>query len=427
MGSGHRRWRRRQFLQLALLGPLSCRPARSRSGDAQARIRLRFKHQPLGSDPRPLRELISTYEQAHPEVEVVSEPLPNSSDVAHQYFLTALEGGSADFDVLVADLIWIQEFARAGWIADLSRDFPSEALRRDFLPGLADSAIVENKTCAVPWYVDVGLLYYRRDLVPGAPTTYQQLVELTQNARSFNPALGGYLWQARQYEGLVCNVLEVVWGCGGEVWDGRRLRLDTSEARAALTHLRSLLAERISPPSVTSAAEEESRRLFQNGGAVFMRNWPYAWGEAQRQDSAIRNKVGISALPTLTGGAGHGALGGWHLAINARSPESHRDAAVSLIKHLTSPEANVAMALAYGRNPPRRAIYSDPRLADSAPFIGALYPMLEAARARPATPYYNLVSDVLQSEFSAAITGVRTPESALRRAQSQVDRIAEQG
>jgi trehalose/maltose transport system substrate-binding protein len=410
-----------------LLAPLACHGSNERSRSVRGKIRLGFKHQPLGSNPGPLRELIDGFAKTHPEVDVVSEALPNASDVAHQYFLTALEGGAGHFDVFVVDLIWTPEFARAGWIADLSPAFPSEVIRRDFLPGLADSAVIDGKTFAVPWYVDVGLLYYRRDLVQAAPRSYEELEQFTVQALRANPHLQGYLWQGRQYEGLVCNVLEAIWGHGGSVWSDRRLRLETPEGRAALGYLRSLLTKRISPASVQSAAEEDSRRAFQNGGALFMRNWPYAWGEVQRQDSAIRDKVGVTSLPTVSGEPGHGTLGGWHVALNARSPERNRPAAIQLIEHLTSAESNLSIALAYGRNPPRRATYLDPRLAKAAPSIPALLPILQTARSRPATPYYNLLSDVLQSEFSGAIAGIRAPEAALRNAQSQVDRITAQG
>jgi multiple sugar transport system substrate-binding protein len=424
---GYGSLRRRRFLELALLAPLACRGSNERSRSGRGKIRLGFKHQPLGSNPAPLRELIAGYAKTHPEVDVISEALPNASDVAHQYFLTALEGGAQHFDVFVLDLIWTPEFARAGWIADLSTAFPSEKIRRDFLPGLVDSAVIEGRTFAVPWYVDVGLLYYRRDLVPSPPRSYQELERFTIQALRANPHLQGYLWQGRQYEGLVCNVLEAIWGHGGSVWSDGRLRLETPEARAALGYLRSLLIERVSPASVRSAAEEDSRRVFQNGGAVFMRNWPYAWGEIQRQNSAVRDKVGVASLPTTSGEPGHGTLGGWHLALNARSPERNRPAAIQFIEHLTSLESNFSIAVSYGRNPPRRATYRDPRLAKAAPSIPALLPILETARSRPATPYYNLLSDVLQSEFSAAIAGIRAPEAALRNAQSHVDRITAQG
>jgi len=417
-----------RFITLSMLVLLpAVTGCRSRSNDTAAEsgnLRLVFKHQPLGSDTAPLRQMIAAYERAHPGVQVATEVLPNASDVAHQYFLTALEGGATDFDVFVVDVIWVQEFARAGWIADLSEAFPPEAIQRDFVSSAAAVVSMNGRTFAVPWYVDVGLLYFRSDLVPRAPKTYEELERFAADALRERPQLQGYLWQGRQYEGLICNVYEAIWGHGG---DSRRLELDTPETNAALAYLRSLIERRLSPGSVTSAAEEESRRAFQAGGAVFMRNWPYAWAEAQREDSPIRGRVGFAPLPTVHGEPGPGTLGGWQLAVNARSPPNKRPAAVDLIAHLTSLESNVALALAYGRNPPRRSAYQSPELREHAPHISQLYSILERARPRPVTPYYNLLSDVLQSEFSAAIAGIRSPESALRRAQRQIDRIVSEG
>jgi multiple sugar transport system substrate-binding protein len=39
------------------------------------------------------------------------------------------------------------------------------------------------------------------------------------------------------------------------------------------------------------------------------------------------------------------------------------------------------------------------------------------------TPYYTLIADVLQGEFSAAVSGLRSPEAALARAQARVDHL----
>jgi multiple sugar transport system substrate-binding protein len=134
--------------------------------------------------------------------------------------------------------------------------------------------------------------------------------------------------------------------------------------------------------------------------------------------------VGLAALPTVDGAhPGAGALGGWQLAVNAHSPPERRRAAEALIRHLTSHEANVQLALHYGRNPPRRAPYDDARLREAVPFIAQLRTQVEAARPRPVTPYYTLISDVLQGEFSAAVSGLRSPQAALQRAQARVDHL----
>lgn len=233
----------------------------------------------------------------------------------------------------------------------------------------------------------------------------------------------GYLWQGLQSEALLCNVYEAIWGHGGATMHGARILLDTPEARAALGYLRALTTCGISPASVASMAEEESRRVFQSGGAVFLRNWPYAWAEAESPGSPVRGRVGLSALPTVDGAIGRGALGGFQIALNAHTPAWKVDAAHRFMAHLTSAEANLAIALAYGRNPPRAAVYRDPRLLAGAPAIAGLLPLVERAEPRPVTAYYPLINGTLAAEFSAAITGVRTPAEALRRAQAEVDHL----
>lgn len=378
-----------------------------------------FKHQPLWGDPEPFRAMLAAFERQS-GIRVVTETLPNASDVVHQYYLTSLEGAAA-FDVLVADVVWVPEFARAGWIADLSSAFPPDALRRDMLPAVVETAIAEGRTYAVPWYVDLGLMYRRTDLVPEPPRTYGDLETAIRDARRAHPALAGWLWQGKQYEGLVCNVYEAIWGHGGSSLVDGRLALDTEPARRALGFLRGTIERGLSPRTVLSSAEEESRRAFQEGRAVLMRNWPYAWSELER--SSLRGKVGVSALPTTTGVPGAGAIGGWQLAVNARSPAHRRAAAARLIAHLTSLEANIAMAVHYARNPPRRAAYEDARLEARAPFIASLLPILEHARPRPVTPFYGMLTDILQSEMSAAVAGVRSPAAALARAQALADRV----
>ncbi|MDP2270414.1 MAG: ABC transporter substrate-binding protein [Archangium sp.] len=407
----------RALLTLAMIVCFGC--ARPPTPLPTAAVRLVFVHQPLWGDPAAFNALLDTFRREHPHIELVTQLLPNDSDVSHQYFLTSLEGQGADFDVLVADVVWVPEFARAGWISDLSADFPQTELAEDFLPAAISAVTWEGKTWAVPWYLDVGLLYYRTDLVPHAPRTWGELETFARAAMKKDPALQGFLWQGRQYEGLVCNVYETLWGFGGKSLENGHLALDTPEAAKALHTLRRFVERGLSPPSVTSAAEEESRRPFQDGRAVFMRNWPYAFGEAQKEGSLVRGKVGVSFLPTASGEPGFGTLGGWQLAINARTPPERRAAAVELIRALTSSEANVKFARAYGRNPARRSAYA--ALKDTS--FAQLEPMLERARPRPVTPYYGMISDILQSEFSAAISGIRSPEEALQQAQRQVDRV----
>jgi multiple sugar transport system substrate-binding protein len=118
----------------------------------------------------------------------------------------------------------------------------------------------------------------------------------------------------------------------------------------------------------------------------------------------------MSPLPTADGAPGSGALGGYHLAVSAHAPPARRALAV-------------ALARAYGRNPARRSVYDDRRLREAAPAAAAMQPLLARARPRPVTPYYPMITDTLQAELSAVVSGLRSPEEALRRAQAFADRV----
>lgn len=363
-----------------------------------------FLHQPLWGDIGPFRALLDEFRRAHPDVTLITRIAPSASDALHQYLLTTLEGGG-DLDVFVIDTIWVSEFARAGWIVEL--DVPEGELRQELVTAAADSAIVNGRTWAIPWWIDVGVLYTRSDLAD-PPRTYDELVATAKKH-------GGYVFQGRQYEGLVCNAYEWIWGFGGRTDTGTRIVLDTPEAREALSFLASLVRDGVSPRAVISAGEEECRRTFQDGHAALMRNWPYAWAEMQR--SPLAGKIAMTALPTRDGSPGSGCLGGWQLAMSRDVPASKRPLALALMRHLSSEAAQSVLARAYGRAPPRRVLYE--RIDAIAP----LAKMVENARPRPVSPWYPRVSDVLQGEISAIVSGIRSAKDALSRAQAQIDRL----
>lgn len=70
-----------------------------------------------------------------------------------------------------ADIIWVSEFASAGWIEPLDSFFPVEE-REFFLPGPIEGCTYQNRIWAVPWFTDSGVLFYRSDLLPRPPRTW---------------------------------------------------------------------------------------------------------------------------------------------------------------------------------------------------------------------------------------------------------------
>src|SRR5690606_11027963 len=105
---------------------------------------------------------------------------------------------------------------------------------------------------------------------------------------------------------------------------------------------------------------------FQNGNAVFMRNWPYAYALlGDTATSAVAGRFGVAPMPAAPGGSPSAALGGAQLAINAHT--ENPEAAARLLAFLTAPEQMLERAEIVGQFPARRSVYDDPRLATALP------------------------------------------------------------
>ncbi|MGH7209330.1 MAG: ABC transporter substrate-binding protein, partial [Nitrospiraceae bacterium] len=365
---------------------------------------------------------LRAFEAQHPGLKVLEELLPASTDQQHQFYVMNLEGQSVAFDLLAVDIIWVQEFARAGWIEALD-DLLAPRERDEYFPAALQAATFEGGLYAMPWYLDAGVLYYRRDLLERygfvPPRTWPDLVRMTRAIMDGerDPKLKGFLWQGKQYEGLVCVALEFIRSNGSDLFADRG-----SRAEAALRFMRGLIVpEGITPLLVATADEEATRHLFGSGRAIFMRNWPYAWSLLQEEGSRVRGKIGLAPLPSFPGHRSVSTLGGWMLAIPKRA--AHPREAQALIRFLTSGEIQREMALRIGYNPSRRSLYQDPVLLETRPWMAMLDPVLAEAKPRPISPYYLMLSQLWQPELSAALVGTKSARAALASAHRQMERI----
>jgi len=381
-------------------------------------VTLVFKYARILGPADPVPELLREFEAAHPNVRVRGEALPWTSDEQHQFYVINLEGRSPGFDVMMLDVIWVPEFARAGWLLDLTPGLHPGELA-PYFPSTVEAATDHGRVWALPWNMNVGLLYYRADLLGkyglAPPETFDELARqvVRIQAGERDPALDGYLWQAKQYEGLVVNVLEAFWANGTRLLaDDGTLFPEPGRAAEALGFLRGLIASGVSPAWTPAADEELSRRAFGDGRAVFLRNWPYAMDLFQARDSPVRGRVGIAPLPGFAGGPrGAGSTGGAHLGVSRRS--RHPELAVDLARFLTSERAQKAIALGAALSPTREVLYHDPGLVRSRPELPALHALMRAGRSRPVTPYYLLLSSTVQPEFSAVLVGLKAPARAI--------------
>lgn len=348
----------------------------------------------------------------------VSSP-PQSTNQRYFKYLIDLNNSDPTVDVYQIDVIW--PGLLAPHFIDLSQYIPAEDIQQHH-PTIIDNNTIGGKLVGMPWFTDMGLLYYRTDLLEkyqqDVPKTWSALSDMalhiqTEERQAGNKELWGYVFEGNNYEGLTCNALEWINAYGGGTIVDRdgNITVDNPNAALAVAQAASWVGS-ISPPRVIRYIEEDARISFQLGNAVFMRNWPYAWYLLNGDDSPVKGKVGVAPLPK-GGESGHSAstLGGWQLAVSKYS--ENPQVAADLVRYLTSAAVQKERAIKGSYAPTIMSLYEDQDVLAANPFFSALPPILENTVARPSavtgdtymavtTHVWEAVHDVLQGSNSAA-------------------------
>ena len=332
-----------------------------------------------------------------------------------------LRARSGSIDVMSIDVVYPAEFASNGWTVDLTSRWPASD-RANYLQGPIKSCTYNGQIVAAPLRTDLGVLYYRTDIIPTPPKTFTDLTTAAKSNAS--KAKIGYAWQGAQYEGLVCDFVEVLGGYGGTVLDpnnSKSVTVNSPQGQQALAEMVSWVGS-ISPISITTFNEEACRLAFQNGDALFMRNWPYAYSLGNASGSKIAGKFDITSIPY--GGSntvGHSCTGGWNMAINAFS--KNPDASWSFIKYMLGAYAQKTLAIKGSFTPALQSVYSDSAVQTAQPLFTKLAPILQNALPRPVSPVYPDLSNIIQIHVHHALTKVASVTDALNALQSELQAL----
>ena len=343
----------------------------------------------------------------------------NDTTLVLKDYLNQFRAGAPQADVYAIDIVW------PGLLAQYAEDMrPAFSDLRGVAPVLVYNNTVNGKLVAVPYFVEVSLLYYRTDLLRKygfgrPPRTWKELEHQAAVIQAGERADGnknfwGFLWQGAASEALTCNALE--WqssqGGGSLVNEDGTIALNRTIAAESWNRALHWIGT-ISPPSVSNQLEDDSLKMWKDGDAAFMRNWPYAYEESMQGDSKVRGKVAVTFLPMGEGRNGRHAdiLGGFQLMVSRRS--QNKEAVIELLKFLTSPEIQRLNAVSRGYAPVTVDLYKDPTVRHAAPFFATLGNiLLDGAIARPSTitgdkydaisaAYFTSLHDVLIRRMSA--------------------------
>jgi multiple sugar transport system substrate-binding protein len=364
-----------------------------------------------------VRPLIAKWNAAHPKEKVTFHEQTDQADQQHDDLVQHFQAKDPNYDVVDVDVIWTGEFAAKGWLQPLTGKFKLDTA--GLLAPTVKSGEYNGTQYAAPQTSDGGLLYYRKDLVPNPPTTWQQLMSDCSIAKSHG--IDCYAGQFAKYEGLTVNVAEAINTAGGEIVksDGKTPAVDTPQAKNGFGLLVAGFKSGDIPKQATTFQEEQGRMAFEAGKLLFLRNWPYVYNLAKTDGSSkVKNTFGIAPLPGDGNGPGRSSLGGHDAAISVYS--KHKATAFDFVKFLESPDTQKFFVTQGSLAPVIPSLYTDPSLTAKLPYLPVLQKSISTAVPRPVTPFYPAVTKAVQDNAYAAIQGQKSVDQALKDMQAAI-------
>ncbi|GAA3871188.1 ABC transporter substrate-binding protein [Saccharothrix violaceirubra] len=328
--------------------------------------------------------------------EIVYHKLPREADGQREQLVRRLAAGDTGMDVLALDVTWTAELAEAGWIKEFT-GADKTAVEDGTLETPLDTARYDGKLYGAPDNTNVQLLWYRSDLVPTPPETWDEMIEMgTKLKEQGKPGL--IEAQGKQYEGLVVLYNTLVNSAGGRIVDdsGTKALVDDGAVKA-LEVLKKFATSPVVDPSFASSTEDVSRLAMEGGKAAFMLNWPYVYAAAQKKPDFAAN-FKWAPYPSIDGGPAKVTVGGINYAVSAFTEHSRES--FDAVRCLRDAESQKFAAVNDGVPPTIESVYDDPDMAKPYPMRDAILDALKSSGSRPVTPAYQNVSTVISTILS---------------------------
>jgi multiple sugar transport system substrate-binding protein len=259
----------------------------------------------------------------------------------------------------------------------------------------------------LPIEVGVSLVFYRTDLIPAFPTTweeYDQVLAANSGNGKYGLSFAGVTAQ------LVKLFLARYWSQGDPLFtpDWQPL-INSDKGLKALTMLKDEMA-RYAPPGVLAWDNPDASNAFLNGDVAVLEGWA-SFILPSLQDpskSKVADKWAIAPYPAN----GTGNFVQHNAVIFKTSPNP--EAAFQFIASFTNPDAAKRNLTEFKMPAARKSVWSDPDAVSSQPYLPQEAAVLDRGRPfTPNVPQWLELFLAVGDGVSAALSGKSDPQAAL--------------
>ncbi|MEZ4500907.1 MAG: sugar ABC transporter substrate-binding protein [Thermomicrobiales bacterium] len=357
--------------------------------------------------------------------------------VMHDLLVTQLASGEGNgaYDFLQVDFYWTYEFARSGWVEELTPRIEASngAVDLSRYPEalLNSNSRVDGGTYYIPQYIYPMGLIYRTDLMEddafkasyaeiagkdlAMPTTVEEYVEVIKVIQQINPGeLYGTVMQGMQGDPIVMEFCNYLYGNGGDFYDADLTApIVNNEAGVRAVELYVDAMNNAAQPGAASADLNDTGALWRQGKAFSSVSYLFFLSDGETvEDSQVSGKGAITTMP---GGAGLTGSWSWGIPISSPSP----DAAFEFIKWVESPEIALRRGMG-GGVAAQSALYENEEYIAAFPWLAQVAGLAASGKGLPGITKQNQLVEIMGRHLSNAVTGGATAQEAMDAAAEEL-------
>ncbi|MBU0476122.1 MAG: extracellular solute-binding protein [Bacteroidetes bacterium] len=342
------------------------------------------------------------------KIEVIAIDLPYkifTTNKRKEIITKNLRNSSSRIDIYAIDVVWGERFIK--WAEPLNSYFSTEEIDSIF-DEAKNYCYFDSTLYSIPFFVDIGVLYYRDDLLKEMDN-YENLIKIISNGISWEELVNiktpkskyKYLFQADNYEGLMCNFLEIAGrnSFNNSNFEDFKFRKDTLSER--LNFIRDLIyKQKFIPEEVVGFDENKTFSFALENDVPFFRGWPTG------KRNIILNKklipklkyLKFAPLPKFAGESPVSTIGGWNLIVSKNS--KYKDESIAFIKFLLSKSSQKYIWENNGYLPVLKSFFSDSLYLSKYPELKLFKSLIESGVYRIKHPQYTRISDILTKNLN---------------------------
>lgn len=367
------------------------------------------------------------------QIEVVPVNLPFydfTTNDRKEILTRSLRSHSDGIDIFAVDLIWIPRFAKWGYTID--KYFDKETLSR-INRNVLQACYSKGNLVAFPLFTDMGILFYRKDLIDSVPGGKELETKLSNSilwedfiefgSKFKNRKNPYYIYCGSDFEGMACTFFDMVPEDDIQnIFTKDNVNLKKPSVKRSLETMYDFIHKyNYSPVNVTAFDEYKSYLYANAHDAVFLRGW-VGYNKQYKKylsDTTKMKNLQIAPLPHFKGDSTSGVFGGWHLMISKSS--NRKEEAIKFIKFMFEKENQEILYDIGGILPVNNEVYEDSQYVSKHPELMELKEILKWGKNRPFLENYTKLSELMTHYFHAALKNEITVDEAIDMATQKID------